>query len=92
MKLLLISLYSLLSVNTGWLTNFSEAQKIAKQEHKLILLNFSGSDWCGPCERMKAEFFGTELFKQFAEKNLVLVNADFPRMKKISYLPPSKNK
>ncbi len=47
-----------------------------------MLLNFSGSDWCGPCIRMKKEFFESPAFKTLADSELILVNADFPRNKK----------
>jgi thioredoxin-related protein len=67
---------------TGWETDFENAQKKAEKEHKLILLNFSGSDWCGPCIRLRKEIFESVLFKNLADNNLVLVNADFPRLKK----------
>ncbi|MBK5270127.1 MAG: thioredoxin family protein [Bacteroidia bacterium] len=73
--------FFLLSI-TGWETNFENAKKQAEQEHKLILLNFSGSDWCGPCIRMHDEIFESSSFQNFAENKLVLVNADFPRLKK----------
>ncbi len=56
--------------------------QLAKTEHKYILLNFSGSDWCGPCIRLKKEFFDTDIFRTMADSELVLVNADFPRNKK----------
>ena len=59
-----------------------EAKQIAQKEHKYILLNFSGSDWCGPCIRMHDEIFSNTTFKQMADTELVLVNADFPRKKK----------
>ncbi len=72
---------SLLSL-TEWGTNFEKAKQTATQEHKFILLNFSGSDWCGPCIRLHDEIFGSSGFKNFAAANLVLVNADFPRQKK----------
>jgi thioredoxin-related protein len=65
-----------------WYHNLDDAQKVAQKEHKYILLNFSGSDWCGPCIRMKKEFFETDVFKNMADSELVLVNADFPRNKK----------
>jgi thioredoxin-related protein len=67
---------------TGWYSNLGEARQIARKEHKYILLNFSGSDWCGPCIRMHQEIFDDGYFKDFADSSLVLVNADFPRMKK----------
>ena len=66
----------------GWLNNLSEAKLIAQKEHKHILLNFSGSDWCGPCMRMHNEIFTTAVFTTMAGSQLVLVNADFPRKKK----------
>ena len=72
---------------TDWHHNMDEAKTIAKKEHRLILLNFSGSDWCGPCNRMRTEIFESDVFKKFADENLVLVNADFPRMKKNQLSP-----
>ena len=65
-----------------WHYNIDEAKQIASREHRLILLNFSGSDWCGPCIRMHKEIFSLQDFINLAGTNLVLVNADFPRMKK----------
>jgi thioredoxin-related protein len=66
----------------GWGTDIEKAKEKAGLEHKLILLNFSGSDWCGPCIRLHDEIFESDAFKIFADDHLVLVNADFPRMKK----------
>jgi thioredoxin-related protein len=84
MKRLCIFLLLFISLSSfiNWHHNFKEALQIAKDEHKYILLNFSGSDWCGPCIRMHKEFFGTAAFQKYAEAELVLVNADFPRLKK----------
>lgn len=67
---------------TDWLQDFDTAKQQATNEHKFILLNFSGSDWCGPCIRMRKEIFNTDRFRAFAADQLVLVNADFPRLKK----------
>jgi thioredoxin-related protein len=72
----------MLNSTSGWLTNFADAQKIAKEKHQPILLNFSGSDWCGPCIRLRKEIFKSDAFINFSDSNLVLVNADFPRNKK----------
>lgn len=71
-----------LSSFTNWETNFNKAKETAKSEHKYILLNFSGSDWCGPCIKLHREYFGSEEFAGFAKESLVMVNADFPRQKK----------
>lgn len=72
----------LITTSAGWETDIEKAKEKAGQEHKLILLNFSGSDWCGPCIRLHNEIFEKEAFERFADNNLVLVNADFPRLKK----------
>ena len=65
-----------------WSGDFSAAQKEASQEHKLILINFSGSDWCGPCIRLRKEILESTTFENYASDHLVLVRADFPRQKK----------
>lgn len=75
----------------GWQTDFDKAKELAGQEKKYILLNFSGSDWCGPCIRLHDEIFESTVFKEFSDSQLVLVNADFPRMKK-NQLPKEQQK
>jgi len=82
MKLLVITFLMIFNISTDWLTDITLAKEIATQENKLILLNFSGSDWCAPCIKMKRDVFESEVFKHFAEENLVLLRADFPRLKK----------
>jgi len=83
MKILVFFLVSFFIVpSTSWHTNLNEAKQIAIKDHKHILLNFSGSDWCGPCIRLHKEIFGSDAFAQYAKDHLVLVNADFPRLKK----------
>ncbi|HTB26267.1 MAG TPA: thioredoxin family protein, partial [Puia sp.] len=79
---LLALLPAFLFFTSAWHNNLSEAEMIAQKEHKYILLNFSGSDWCGPCIRMKKEIFESDVFKKMADTELILVNADFPRNKK----------
>ena len=63
-------------------TNFTTAKQNATEQHKLILLNFSGSDWCGPCIMLRKEIFENETFRKFSDTSLILLNADFPRQKK----------
>ena len=82
MKLLFVALLGLFTIPTSWMGNFTEAQKLAKATHKPILINFSGSDWCGPCIRLRKEILESESFEQYAAANLLLVRADFPRQKK----------
>src|ERR1700760_2907870 len=66
----------------AWHLRMEEAQQIARKEHRYILLNFSGSDWCGPCILLRKEVFDAPVFSAYADSSLVLLNADFPRMKK----------
>ena len=54
----------------------------ASKEDKFILVNFSGSDWCGPCIRLRKEILESSAFETYATGHLVLVRADFPRQKK----------
>lgn len=84
MKFLFITLISSLLTTTTpvWFTDFNKAKTEAATSEKYILINFSGSDWCGPCIRLHKEIFDSETFMKYAQKNLVLVNADFPRLRK----------
>ena len=65
----------------GWITDFEKARATAKDENKHILIDFSGSDWCGWCIKLDQEVFSQPAFKEYARDNLVLVMADFPRNK-----------
>jgi protein disulfide-isomerase len=65
----------------GWGEDYAKALAEAKSEKKLVLLDFTGSDWCGWCIRLNKEVFSKTEFKDYAAKNLVLVEVDFPRSK-----------
>ena len=65
----------------NWLTDPKVAQAEAKQANKLVMLDFTGSDWCGWCIRLKKEVFSKPEFQEYANKNLVLVEIDFPKGK-----------
>ncbi|WP_321330650.1 thioredoxin family protein [uncultured Bacteroides sp.] len=62
--------------------NLDEAMVQAKKDNKLILLKFSGSDWCGPCIQLQKTIIDNPAFTSFANEKLVLLLADFPRQKK----------
>lgn len=64
------------------MNNLDQAKVKAIKENKLILLNFSGSDWCIPCISMHRDIFDNDMFISYANQNLILVNADYPRKKK----------
>lgn len=67
--------------SSGWPTSFAEASKQAQASGKVILADFTGSDWCGWCVKLKAEVFDTPEFKEWAAKNVILLELDFPRSK-----------
>lgn len=64
-----------------WGTNFGQALAQAKQENKLVLMNYTGSDWCSWCKKLKEDVFTKPEFVEYANKNLVLVEVDFPHAK-----------
>lgn len=64
-----------------WMTDFAKAKEKAKAENKYILIDFSGSDWCGWCMKLDKEVFSEKAFQTYAKDNLVLMLADFPRDK-----------
>ena len=65
----------------SWLTDYEQARQQAKANKKLLLLDFTGSDWCGWCIRLRREVFSKPEFQEYADKNLVLMEVDFPRGK-----------
>lgn len=69
--------------NEGWLVDINEAYEISQKTGKPIMANFTGSDWCGWCKKLKAEVFDKPEFKKWAKENVVLVELDFPRRKVI---------
>jgi len=69
--------------NPGWLVNLEEAFAISKSTGKPIMANFTGSDWCIWCKRLTADVFSKPEFQSWAKENVVLLEVDFPRMKKL---------
>lgn len=90
MKKLLIALLTImLTLQTtvaadGWLTNIDEAKKTAAKKNLPILVDFSGSDWCGWCIKLEKEVFSKSEFKKFSKDNVILLLVDFPNKKKQS--------
>jgi protein disulfide-isomerase len=69
------------AAETTWLTDLPKAQAQAKAENKIVLLDFTGSDWCGWCIKFKKETLDTAEFQAYAATNLVLVELDYPQKK-----------
>jgi thioredoxin-related protein len=68
----------------GWESDYSGAVEKAKAENKKVLLDFTGSDWCGPCIEFNKRVFSRPEFRTYADKNLVVVEIDYPQRKKQS--------
>jgi protein disulfide-isomerase len=74
-----------------WFTDLDEAKAVAAKENKPLLVDFTGSDWCGFCIKLHAEVFDKPEFEEFA-KNYVLVELDFPNKKPQPAEEKAKNK
>ena len=88
MKNLTLSLFFLFSVSLSfsqeklvWHEDLNKAIEVSQKENKPLMLFFTGSDWCGWCIRLQKEVFFKPEFVQWAQKNVVLVELDFPRRK-----------
>ena len=78
LSLLLVGTISL-QASDLWSTNYDESLKKAATENRMVLLEFTGSDWCPPCKKQAADVFAQPAFEEFANANLVPVKLDFPR-------------
>lgn len=70
-----------LAADPGWTIDYANAKGTAGKEKKDLFLEFTGSDWCPPCQLMKKNIFDNDAFKAEAPKHFVLVKLDFPRDK-----------
>ena len=61
-----------------WIQDFSKAKAQAKAENKHLLIDFTGSDWCGWCIKLDKEVFSQAAFVEAAPKSFVLVKLDYP--------------
>ena len=102
MRIFLVAIAAALALSTascvraepaasGWSSDYKKAQKEAKADHKLVLLNFTGSDWCGYCFQLDRAILKQPQFKDYANKNLILVEIDFPRRKRLSVETQKQN-
>lgn len=80
--LLLAALLNLASAGE-WLVGWQNALQAAQAAGKPILVNFTGSDWCGWCIRLKQEVFDTPEFAAWAAERVVLLVVDFPMRQRL---------
>jgi thioredoxin-related protein len=62
-----------------WYTDINQVYKASAQSKKPVFAFFTGSDWCGWCKRLQATVFSKQEFKDWAKKNVILLELDFPR-------------
>ncbi len=79
------------STGPSWLTSMETAQEQSRKTGKPILADFTGSDWCGWCIKLKAEVFDTTEFEEWSARKVVLLELDFPRRKKQSAALKAQN-
>jgi len=89
---LMIAGSAALAAGGAWVTDFEAAKASAKAQSKYMLVDFTGSDWCGWCIKLKKEVFSQDHFKTEAPKNFILVELDFPRSKKLEPKLTQQNK
>lgn len=75
-----------------WITDYKAALTAAKKGKKVVLMDFTGSDWCGWCKKLKAEVFDQPEFQQWAAKNAILLEVDFPKHKELPKELQEQNK
>ncbi|MCF8257053.1 MAG: thioredoxin family protein [Flavobacteriales bacterium] len=91
LALLLSTTATALAQEVNWMTDFEQSKATAKSEGKVILMNFSGSDWCGNCIRLDKTLFQSAAFAEYAKEHLVLLKLDFP-VKAKNKLSPEQTK
>jgi len=79
--LIAFSFVTTIARGSEWQTDYEQALATAKAEKKCVLVEFTGSDWCGPCIEMKKVVFSKAAFLDYAKKNLILVEVDYPKLK-----------
>lgn len=67
-----------------WYTDILKANEASKASNKPIFAFFTGSDWCGWCRKLQRDVFAKPEFVEWAKKNVILLELDFPRNKQLS--------
>ncbi len=81
---LVLSLAPATRAAEGWITSFDDAKATAAKDHKDILMDFTGSDWCGWCIKLQKEVFTLDAFKNESPKHFVMLELDFPQKKELA--------
>lgn len=70
-----------LVLSQDWNSSFEVAKQKSMETKNPIMLVFQGSDWCAPCIKLEKNIWQTDEFVNYANDNLILIKADFPRKK-----------
>lgn len=70
---------------------FEKALTAAQGNGRLVLIDFTGSDWCGWCQKLQEEIFSRPEYQAYAQKNLETVVVDFPKTKSLSTTQKKQN-
>ncbi len=65
----------------NWLTDINQVNNLSLSTGKPVFLFFTGSDWCGWCKKLQNDVFSKKEFIRWANDNVILMEADFPRFK-----------
>jgi len=96
MKRLILTVAAILTLGSfasaaEWLTNYAQALSQAKAQNKMVLMDFTGSDWCSWCIRLDREVFSLRDFKNYAAEKLILLKIDFPQGKALPAAEAAQN-
>jgi protein disulfide-isomerase len=80
------------AADLNWGTDLPKALAQAKAEKKMVLLDFTGSDWCGWCIKFDKDTLSKDKFAEYAKTHLELVMVDFPNKKPQSEALKAANK
>ncbi len=65
-----------------WKTDLDNSLALAGKEEKLLLVNFTGSDWCMPCQHLKQKVLSQASFIDTWKGDFIFVEVDLPRDEK----------
>ena len=82
---------TLSAAGEGWMNDWEAAKKLAADQKKDLLIDFTGSDWCGWCKKLDKEVFSEDAFKAAAKDKYVLVALDFPQQKELPEAEKEQN-
>lgn len=82
---------SVFAAGEGWMNDWEAAKKLAAEQKKDLLVDFTGSDWCSWCKKLDKEVFSEDAFKAAAKEKYVLVALDFPRSKELPEAEKAQN-